>query len=92
MNIQPIGERIILEPKKQEEKTAGGIYIPQTEKDEKKEGIVIAVGTKQDGTALPLKIGDHIIYSGYSATEIEVDAKDYIIVDFKDIVAKIGGK
>jgi chaperonin GroES len=91
MNIQAIGERVILEPIKKEEKTSGGIYIPEEAQKDKKEGTVLAVGNFKDGKELPLKKGDRIIYGGYSSEKIELEDKEYILVEFKDILAKIGG-
>ncbi len=89
MKISPIGERVLIKPTKQEEKTKGGIYIPESAKEEKKEGEVIAVGRYKDGKELPLKKGDKVIYGGYSSDEIEIDGEKYLFVDFKDILAKI---
>lgn len=90
MNITPIGERVLLEQSKKEERTAGGIYLPDDAQKEKKEGTVLSVGTFKDGKELPLKKGDRIIYGGYSNEELEVDGKKYLLIDFKDIMAKIG--
>jgi len=87
--IRPIGERVLLKHQRKEEVTKGGIYIPESARQEKKEGIVIAVGTFEDGKELPLKKGDHVIYGGYQADEIEIDDEKYIFVDFKDILATI---
>ena len=89
MNIKPIGERILIKHTKQDEKTKGGIYIPETAKEEKKEGEIIAIGQCRDGKELPLKEGDRIIYGGYSSDEINIDKEKYVFVDFKDILAKI---
>ncbi len=89
MAITPIGERVILTPKQGEEKTKTGIYLPKAE--DKKEGIITAVGTRKDGGPLPLTVGDHVVYSGYSNEEIELEGKKYVVVDFKDVIAKIGG-
>jgi len=88
MSITPIGPRVLIKPSKQEEKTKGGIYIPESAKEKKKQGDVIAVGTFEDGKALPLKAGDKVIYGGYSQEEVEFEKEDYIIVEFKNIVAK----
>lgn len=89
MNIIPIGERILLKQQKQtEERTKSGLYIPKS-KDEKKEGIVVAVGTTREGTPLPVKKGDHVIYGGYSSEEIEIDGEKHLIIEFKDVVARI---
>ncbi len=89
MIIRPIGERVLLKHQKKEEVTKGGIYIPDSARQEKKEGIVVAVGTFEDGKELPLKKGDHVIYGGYQSEEIEVDGENYIFVDFKDIMATV---
>lgn len=89
MNIKPIGERVLIKPVKEEEKTAGGIYIPETAKEKKKQGVVIEVGTLEDGKEMPIKKGDVILYSGYSSEELEIDGEKYIVVNFKDIIAKI---
>lgn len=89
MIIRPIGERVLLKHQKKEEVTKGGIYIPESAKQEKKEGIVIAVGTFENGKELPLKQGDHVIYGEYQADEIEIDDEKYVFVDFKDILATI---
>jgi len=87
--IRPIGERVLLKHREEEKVTKGGIYIPESAQKEKKEGIVIAVGTFEDGKELSLKKDDHVIYGGYQADEIEIDNEKYIFVDFKDILATV---
>ncbi len=89
MIIRPIGERVLLKHQKKEEVTKGGIYIPESAQKENKEGIVIAVGTFEDGKELPLKKGDLVIYGGYQSDEIELDGEMYLFVDFKDILATV---
>ena len=89
MIIKPIGERVLLKHLKKAEVTKGGIYIPDSAQKEKKEGIIIAVGTFEDGKELPLKKDDHVIYGGYQADEIEMDDDKYVFVDFKDILATV---
>lgn len=89
MKIIPIGERVLLEQIKEADKTAGGIYIPDEAKEKKKEGVVIAAGTTKDNQPLPLKKGDKVIYGGYSNEEFEVADKKYLLIEFKDIMAKI---
>jgi chaperonin GroES len=91
MEIQPLGERVLLKVKKQEEKTAGGIYIPSEAREEKKEGKVIAVGTFKDGKSLPLQPGDIVLYGGYSSEEFELNKEKHLLIDFKDILGKIIG-
>jgi len=89
MKITPMGARVLINPKETEEKTAGGIYIPETAKENKKEGTVVSVGTDKDGKELPLKKGDRIMYGGYSSEEFEVGDKKFVIVEFKDVIAKL---
>lgn len=84
-----MGARVLIEPAKGVEKTKGGIYIPDSAKEEKKEGIVVDVGQDKEGKALPLTKGDRILYGGYSNEDFEFEGKKYIIVEFKDVIAKI---
>jgi chaperonin GroES len=88
MILTPIGERVILKPIKQEERTASGIFIPESD-DKKKQGTIIAVGKDKNNNPLPLYQGDKVLYSAYSNEEFEIDNQKFIIVDFKDVIAKI---
>jgi chaperonin GroES len=89
MKITPLGERVLLKQQKQtEERTKSGLYLPKS-KDEKKEGNIVAVGTFADGKPLPLKAGDRVIYGGYSSEEIEINGEKHLIIEFKDVVARI---
>ena len=87
MNIQPVGERVLLKPIKAVEKTSGGIYIPEDAQEKKKEGIVVAVGKVQD-----IQPGDKVLYGGYSNEEFQIENETYLIVEAKDILAKLGGQ
>lgn len=87
MKIRPIGERVLIKPIKAEEKTKGGIYIPEEAKQEKKQAIVEEVGETKEGKTLPLKKGDKVLYGGYSSDEFEINNEKYLIIDFKDILA-----
>ncbi|MAE13151.1 co-chaperone GroES [Candidatus Woesearchaeota archaeon] len=89
MKITPLGERVLIEPSTGEERTKGGIYIPDSAKETKKEGTVIEVGTTKQGTPLPLSKGDKILYGGYSNEDFEIEGKKYIILEYKDIIAKL---
>ncbi len=89
MKITPIGERVLIKPKEEESRTKGGLYIPDTAKESKKEGEVIAVGTLKDDKPMPLKKGDRILYGGYSSDDFEIDGQKYIILEYKDVVAKL---
>jgi len=86
MRLRPIGERIILKPiQKSEERTKSGIYLPKSE--DRKEGEVVEAGAFKDGSLIPLKKGDKVIYGGYSSEEIEIEGQKYLIIEFKDVLA-----
>ena len=85
--IKPIGERILIKPIESEERTKGGIYIPESAKENKKQGEIIETGKKAD--ELGLKKGDRIIYGGYSHEEIEINGDKFIILELKDVLAKV---
>jgi chaperonin GroES len=87
MKITPIGERVVIKQIKGEEKTASGIYIPKEE--DKKQGIVEEVGQFKDGSSLPLRKGDRVVFTGYGNEEIEINKQKYVIIEFKDIVARL---
>ena len=90
MKVVPIGERVLIRTVKEEEqRTAGGIYIPASAQEKRKEGIVVAVGTTKEGKELPLKEGDRILYGGYSADRFEMDGEEYLMLDFKNVLARI---
>ncbi len=88
MQIKPLGKRVLIKPVKEAERTASGIYIPETAKEKKKQGIVVELGNVEE-KELPVKKGDTILYAGYSSEELEVDGEKYLILDIKDIIAKI---
>ncbi|HEX7576181.1 MAG TPA: co-chaperone GroES [Candidatus Methanoperedens sp.] len=90
MKIKPIGKRVLIKPVKEEETTKSGIYIPESAKEKKKQGIVVEVGTVDD-KEFPIKKGDVILYSGYSSEELEFDGEKYLILESKDVIAKIEG-
>ncbi|SNQ60587.1 co-chaperone GroES [Candidatus Methanoperedens nitratireducens] len=88
MQIKPLGKRVLIKPVKEAERTASGIYIPETAKEKKKQGIVVELGNVEE-KELPVKKGDTILYAGYSSEELEVDGEKYLILDIKDVIAKI---
>jgi len=92
MSIQPIGERVLLTQHMGEERTKSGIYIPDSANKDRKQGVVVAVGTYVDGKSLPLSAGDTVVYGGYSSEKFEHEGKNYMLIDFKDILAKIQNK
>lgn len=89
MKIRPLGNRVLLKIKKAEQKTAGGIYLPESSVEEKKQGIIEALGDGKDVKESGLKVGDVVMYDGYNNSEIKDGDNKFIIVDFKDVVAKI---
>ncbi len=89
MKIRPLGEKILIKPVKAEEKTSGGIYIPEEAREEKKQAVVEEVGVVSGGKELPLKKGDKILYGGYSSDEFEINGEKYLIIELKDVLAVI---
>ncbi len=94
MRIRPLHDRIILKRMEEEEKTKGGIIIPDTAKEKPVEGKVIAVGEgriKKDGTKLPLevKVGDRVLFTKYGGTEVKIDGEDHLMMREDDILAII---
>ncbi len=92
MNIQPLGDRILIKPLEAEDKTKGGILLPDTAKEKPQEGKVVAVGkgkTLESGKveALEVKAGDIVLYGKYSGTEINKDGEEYLFVKEEDILA-----
>ncbi len=90
MKIKPLGDRVLVEPAKPEEKVEGGIIIPDTAKEKPQQGKVIAVGPgKRDdsGKLIPMdvNVGDRILYGKYAGNEIKIDGKEYAIMDQSDI-------
>jgi chaperonin GroES len=91
MNIQPLSDRVIVERVDAMEKSAGGLYIPDTAKEKPQEGKVIAVGKgkrKDDGTIIPMDVkkGDRILFGKYSGNDVTVNGKEYIIMREEDIL------
>lgn len=87
MDVIPLRNRILVLPKESEEKTSGGIYIPDTAKEKTQEGLVVAVGEPGESGYMPVKKGDHVLYETYSGSEIEVTGKKHLILKVKDILA-----
>jgi chaperonin GroES len=94
MKVKPLHDRIIVKRLEEEEKTKGGIIIPDTAKEKPFEGKVIAVGDgkiKEDGTKIPmeLKKGDRILFAKYAGTDIKIDGEDHLIMKEDDVLAVI---
>lgn len=94
MAIRPLHDRVLVEPLTAEEKTAGGIIIPDTAQEKPQEGKIVAVGKgarNEDGKAQPMDVkkGDRILYGKWSGTEVKLDGKDLLIMKESDIMAII---
>lgn len=90
--LKPIGDKVIVKPKAEEEKTSGGIILPDTAKEKPHEGTVIAIGPgavldNGERKTMSVKEGDTVVYSKYGGTEIIVDGEEYIILDEESIYA-----
>ena len=94
MAFRPLHDRVLVEPLNAEEKTAGGIIIPDTAQEKPMEGKIVAVGSgakDDDGKVTPLDVqkGDRILYGKWSGTEVKVDGDDYLIMKESDIMGVI---
>ncbi len=87
MNIKPLADRVLIEPKEAETKTASGIFIPDTAKEKPQQGTVVAVGNGKKDEPMELKVGDTVLYGKYSGTEISVDGKNYLMMRQSDVLA-----
>jgi chaperonin GroES len=92
LNIKPLGDKVLVRSEEEEERTAGGIILPDTAKKKPTEGTVIAVGAgkkTEEGKTIPLtvKVGDKVIYSKYGGTEIIIEGDEYLILDEDQIYA-----
>ena len=87
LKITPLHDRVIVQPAPAEEKTAGGIIIPDTAKEKPQRGIVIAAGPGKKDEPVSVKIGDTVLYGKYSGTEIQIEGSDYLIMRESDILA-----
>ncbi|MBI1757092.1 MAG: co-chaperone GroES [Fimbriimonas ginsengisoli] len=96
MKLQPLHDRIIVEAAAKEEKSAGGIILPDTAQEKPQKGQVLAVGPGKrldSGKLAPVdvKTGDVVLYGKYSGTEVTVDGKDYVILRAEDVLAVLEG-
>ena len=89
MNIQPLADRVLIKPAPAEEKTIGGIIIPDTAKEKPFKGEVMEVGQGTKDEEMVLKVGDVVLYGKYSGTEIEVENEKYLIVRQSEVLAVV---
>ncbi len=96
MALRPLRDKVVVKPSAEEEKSAGGIFLPDSAKKKPQEGKVIAVGSGRvldDGTVSPLavKVGDTVVYSKYGGTETKLEGEEFVILDEDQIYAIIEG-
>lgn len=86
MNIKPLGDRVLLKVKMGEEKSAGGIFIPQSAQEKTQEGTIVAVGDSED---IVVKVNETVIYDKYAGTQIKIGGEDHLVIKMDDIIAVI---
>jgi len=89
ITIRPLGTRVLVQVEEAEAKTKSGIYIPDSAKEKPQRGTVVAVGSGSKDEVMEVKIGDTVLYGKYAGTNIEVDSKEYLILNQSDILAVI---
>jgi chaperonin GroES len=87
LKITPLHDRVIVQPAAAEERTAGGLIIPDTAKEKPQRGTVVAAGPGKKDEPVSVKIGDTVLYGKYSGTEIQIEGSDYLIMRESDILA-----
>lgn len=87
VNVKPLADRVLVEPMPVEEKTAGGIIIPDTAKEKPQRGKVIAVGAGKKDEPMSVSVGDTVLYGKYAGTELSIEGKDLLIMRESDIFA-----
>jgi len=85
VNFKPLADRVLVEPAAAEEKTASGIFIPDTAKEKPQRGAIVAIGTGKKDEPISVKVGDQILYGKYAGTEITIDGTEYLIMKEADI-------
>lgn len=90
MTIKPLADRVLVEPAAAEEKTVGGIIIPDTAKEKSLQGKVLAVGNGTKDEEMVVKEGDTVLYGKYAGTELEYEGKKYLVMRQNDILAILG--
>jgi chaperonin GroES len=95
MNLQPLDDRIVVQPGESEETTASGLVIPDTAKEKPQQGEVLAVGpgkrSEQTGEIIPIgvSVGDTVLYSKYGGTEVTIDGEDVLVLSARDVLALV---
>ena len=87
--LKPLADRVLIEPKEAETKTAAGLYIPDTAKEKPLHGTIVAVGKGTKDEEMILKAGDEVLYGKYSGTELEYEGTKYLMMRQSDVLAVI---
>ena len=90
MKMKPINDRVVVKPASAEEKTKGGIIIPDTAKEKPQRGEIVAVGPGKDGNLMTVQVGDIVLYGKYSGQELQYEGEDYLIMREDDILVILG--
>ncbi|MCZ6476882.1 MAG: co-chaperone GroES [Gemmatimonadetes bacterium] len=95
LKVQPLADRVVVEPLEESEEMRGGLYIPDTAKEKPQQGTVVAVGPgrlSDEGERMPVELqtGQRILYGKYSGTEVTIDGQDVLIIKESDVLAVIG--
>ncbi|MCF7934658.1 MAG: co-chaperone GroES [Spirochaetia bacterium] len=87
MKIKPLGDRVLVKTEQVEEKTASGIFIPQTAQEKTQTAVVVAVGDDED--AITVKVGDKVMYDKYAGTAVKIEGADHLLLTISDVLAVI---
>jgi chaperonin GroES len=95
LQLKPLADRVVLKKLDAEDKTSGGIFLPDTAKEKPQQGEILAVGPgrtddKGTRTAMEVKVGDKVLFAKYSGTEVKIEGVDYLIMSERDLLAVIG--
>ena len=85
--IRPLADRVVLEPKEAETRTASGLYIPDNAKEKPQQGTIVAVGPGKKDEPMELAVGDVVLYGKFAGTEISIEDKKYLILKQSDVLA-----
>ena len=89
VNIKPLADRVLVTPAEAEQKTEGGIIIPDTAKEKPQKGTIVAVGPGKKDEPMTVKVGDTVLYGKYAGTELTLEGENYLIMKESDILAII---
>jgi len=87
VNVKPLGERVLIRPVEEENRTSSGLYIPDTAKEKPQTGMVIAIGDEDE--EIKVEVGQKVLFPKYTGTEIKLDGVEHLIMDASDILAVI---